>query len=192
MYTKMEQPLQIITDFISNCLEKELKENGLLSDIKSYKRIFRDEVTIKTPAVWLYMRDWSPSEEYIINRNNTRIEITFPVEVACISHKKTLDKSDREATSIQGRVIESFVQNWRRNIDSKYNISCLGFRLIQGYTDGSLEKINQRDTTTIKGVLVEFKFMFDWMRCLKIFEENMNEKNQTENTDLNNTNNNGG
>lgn len=171
MYAEIEQPLQIIQDYISNCLKKEVNDEGLLHDIKSYKDIYRDELNLKTPAVWLYMQNWHPTDEHIINRGNTRIDITFPVEVACITHRKTLTKSDKQATSIQGRIIESFIKNWKRKIDDKYNIISTGFQLVQGYTDGNLEAIQQRETVTIKGVLIEFKFTFDWMKCIKIYEE---------------------
>ena len=180
MYADIEQPLQIITDYIKSCLSNELGENGLLHDVKSYKSIYRDNLTINTPAVWLYMETWQPVEEHIINRMNTRIEISFPVEVACITHKKTLEKSDAQATSIQARVIESFIRNWKRKISDEHNITCNGFRIVEGYTDGNLPVTSQRETVTIKGVLIEFKFTFDWMRCIRLYDE---ENKDEENTD---------
>ena len=186
MYAEIEQPLEIIEDYIRSCLSNELGENGLLHDVKSYKSIYRDDLTVNTPAVWLYMDTWQPVEEHIINRANTRIDLVFPVEVACITHKKTLEKSDKQATSIQARVIESFIRNWKRVIDEKYHIICTGFRLIEGYTDGNLPSVNQRDSVIIKGVLIEFYISMDWMRCIRLYDqENENNENNDDNSNDN-------
>lgn len=185
MYAEIEQPLMIIEDYIRGCLSKELGEDGLLHDVKSYKSIYRDDLTIITPAVWLYMNTWQPLQEHIVNRGNTRIDMNFPVEVACISNRKTLEKSDRQATSIQARVIESFIKNWKRKLDEKNNIICNGFQIVVGYTDGNLPVLNQQDTVVIKGVLVEFHISFDWMRCIHLYEK---EKENNDETDNNNEN----
>ena len=186
MYADIEQPLQIVHDYIRECLSKEVNPEGLLHDVKSYKAIYRDDLTIKTPAVWLYMNTWQPVEEHIINRGNSRIDINFPVEVACITHRKSLEKADRQATSIQARVIESFINNWKRKINEEYNIVCNGFRLIEGYTDGNLPPISQRETVIIKGVLIEFRFSFDWMKCIRMYEQQKeDEEGENENNNDN-------
>lgn len=192
MYAEIEQPLQIISNYIKDCIGKEVNPDGLLHDIKSYKTIYRDDLTLNTPAVWLYMDTWEPTKEQIVNRSNTRIEIAFPVEVACITHKKTLAKSDEQATSIQARIIESFIKNWKRKIDDENHIICNGFNLLYGYTDGNIPAVSQRETVTIKGVLIEFKFSFDWMRCIHLYNKEKENEEITNNENNDNENDIGG
>lgn len=178
MYVDMEIPIQTINNYITNCLKKELNDDGLLSDVKSFINIYRDENSYdKTPAVWLYIQDWFPKDEMIINRKNTRCTLTFPVEVACISQKSKLNKADAEATSLQGRVIECFIKNWKRVINEEQFILCTGFRIVRGYADGTREAINQLRRVTIKGVIIEFDFTIDWIKCIKIEENKQNEEN---------------
>ena len=173
MYLNFESPIQIINNYITECLEKELTDEGLLYDVKSFVPIYRDEVKYdKTPAVWLYIQDWVVKDEQIINRHNTRCTLTFPIEVAAISQKAKLEKADSEATSIQTRIVECYVKNWRRVVDKEQFITHTGFRIIRGYADGSNEPINKRNRVTIKGVILELDFGIDWIKCIKLSENN--------------------
>lgn len=177
MFIEFETPLQVIEDYIINSVMQEITDDGLLSDVKSTKTIFKDLTITDVPAVWIYLSEWNP-ETIIANRGNSRAKITYPVEICIITNKADLQESDQEATSIQARIVESLIKNWKRVIDKTYKIRCHGVDIKQGYSDGKFKIANKQQKVVIKGLIVDFIFELDWMKCLQIAQqESTNDEN---------------
>ena len=51
MFIEFETPLQVIEDYIINSVMQEVTSDGLLSDVKSTKTIFKDLTITDVPAV---------------------------------------------------------------------------------------------------------------------------------------------
>lgn len=172
----METPLEIIQDYIRNLVLQEVNSEGLLSDVQSTKTLFKDLKITEVPSVWIYLGNWKIEEE-AMNKNNSRATLVYEVEISVICNKPDLLDSDIQATSIQSRIVESIIKNWKRVIDREQNIQNLGINIEQGYDDGQLRVANKQPRVVIKGILTRFKFTLDWIRCL----EKQNKNNENDN-----------
>lgn len=166
MYLNMETPLEKIEEYIKQLVLQEVNNEGLLKDIKSTKTIFKDLNIIDTPALWVYLGNWNIEEE-VLNKTNSRATLIYQVEMMCICNKPDLQESDQQATSIQARIVESVIKNWKRLLDKNMNLQNPSININTGYADGKLKVANKQQKVAIKGVLFEFKFTLDWIRCIQ-------------------------
>ena len=75
-------------------------------------------------------------------------------------------------------MVESLIKNWKRVIDKTYKIKCHGVDIKQGYSDGKFKIANKQQKVVIKGLIVDFIFELDWMKCLQIAQqESTNDEN---------------
>lgn len=166
MYLNMETPLEKIEEYIKQLVLQEVNNEGLLKDIKSTKTIFKDLKITDTPALWVYLGNWNIEEE-VLNKTNSRATLIYQVEMMCICNKPDLQESDQQATSIQARIVESVIKNWKRLLDKNMNLQNPSININTGYADGKLKVANKQQKVAIKGVLFEFKFTLDWIRCIQ-------------------------
>lgn len=165
MYLNMVTPLELIEDYIKGLVTDEINADGLLSDVQSYKTLFKDLSITNTPAVWIYLGEWNIEEE-TLNKNNSRATLVYDVEISVICNKSTLEESDRQATSIQARLTESIIKNWKRLLSKEMNVQNPFINIETGYNDGKLRVANKQTRVVIKGILCRFKFTLDWIRCI--------------------------
>ena len=180
MYLNMITPLEHIETYIKNSILDEIKEDGLLSDIKSTKTTFKDFKITEVPSVWIYLGDWTIEEE-AVNRNNSRATLVYNVEISVICNKPDVYESDSQATSIQARIVESVIKNWKRVINKDMNLQNLSINFQTGYNDGRLTVVNKQQKVVIKGVILQFKFLLDWIRCIEKQNIINDEEEQTNN-----------
>lgn len=188
MYLEMETPLEVIQQYIKNLVLQEVNNEGLLSDVQSTKTLFKDLTITEVPSIWIYLGNWNIEEE-TINKNNSRATLVYEVEISVICNLPELEDSDVQATSIQSRIVESIIKNWKRLIHKEMNIQNPGINIETGYDDGRLRVANKQTRVVIKGILTRFRFTLDWIRCIKE-QNNIITDNAEQNNDE--TNNNGG
>ena len=185
MYLELKTPIEIIETYLKDLILQEVEPDGLLSDIKSTKTTFKDLSIIDTPTVWIYLGNWYINEKHI-NRNNSRAILEYEVEVVGICNRPDIKDSDREATSIQARLMEAVTRNWKRVVNKEYNILCQGVTDVIGYTDGKIAVASKQKTVAVKGITFKALFDIDWMRCLQKQEENNNKDDDGVTDDGNN------
>lgn len=176
MYLNMETPLEKIEEYIKQSVLQEVNPEGLLRDIKSTKTIFKDLKITNTPALWVYLGNWNIEEE-VTNKTNSKATLIYQVEMMCLCNKPDLTESDEQATSIQARIVESVIKNWKRLLDKQMNLQNPSININTGYADGKLKVANKQQKVAIKGVLFEFKFTLDWIRCITAQNITENENN---------------
>ena len=165
----METPLEKIEDYIKSTILDEVNPEGLLKDVKSTKTTFKDLKIIDVPSVWIYLGEWNIEEESL-NKNNSRATLIYNVEISVITNKPEVKDSDVQATSIQSRIVESVIKNWKRVIDKDMHLQNPSINIQTGYNDGKLQVMNKQERVVIKGVLFQFKFLLDWIRCMQLQE----------------------
>lgn len=186
----MVTPLEAIQEYIKNLVLQEVNSEGLLPDVQSTKTLFKDLTITEVPSVWIYLGNWKIEEE-VLNKNNSRVNLIYEVEISVICNKPDLTESDIQATSIQARIVESLFKNWKRLIHRDMNLQNPSINIEEGYDDGQLRVANKQTRVVIKGILCRFKFTFDWVRCIeaqKIESDNETSNNTENNNEENNSN----
>lgn len=165
MDLEMQRPLEIIENYIKECISLEITNNGLLSDINEFKTIFKDIRKIDTPSLWLEIQDITTDKEQLLGYD-TRVNLKVPFIIAVICHKPDIYKADHQASDIQARIIETYVKHFKKQINKELGVYCLGFELKRILNDGRLNVSNKQPTAIVKAVEFELIFQINWIKCL--------------------------
>ena len=164
-YTNIVNVLDLVYITIQEWIQKEITDNGLLSDVEDFIVTAQNERPLKTPSIWMQKHNWKPIEEQSINSNYATMTVQFPVEFDCIEYANDLEEGEQRANNLVGRVIQSILRHYdRRQIKGVFNF--VGLEIDEGYPNGGISINGKQEVIPVAGVLLIFKVSFIWNTCI--------------------------
>ena len=87
--------METLQTILAGCIEAEMTEDGLLSDVQTFKRIYLEEEHIDEPFIWMYQHETRPNRQADISRT---MELTTPFQFNCAVYEPEMRRAPGRKT----------------------------------------------------------------------------------------------
>ena len=150
---------------MKGCIEREMTEEGLLSDVESFFTIFNDEEHVEEPVVWMYQHEARANRQADISRT---MDLSIPFQFNCSVYEPELEDANTSTQNLATRVILSILKNWQTA-----QSEIMEGRLIKNitletfYPLGTIDVNNKSERLPVIGVLLNVNIVINWAMCCK-------------------------
>ena len=158
--------METLQTILAGCIEAEMTEDGLLSDVNTFKRIYLEEEHIDEPFIWMYQHETRPNRQADISRT---MELATPFQFNCAVYEPELEDANESTMNLATRVILSVQRNWQ----TIQNQELPGQRLIRNitletfYPLGTVDVNNKSERLPVIAVVLNVNHIIDWRLCCK-------------------------
>ena len=158
--------METLQTILAGCIEAEMTEDGLLSDVQTFKRIYLEEEHIDEPFIWMYQHETRPNRQADISRT---MELTTPFQFNCAVYEPELEDANESTMNLATRVILAVQKNWQ----TIQNQELPGQRLIRNitletfYPLGTVDVNNKSERLPVIAVVLNVNHIIDWRLCCK-------------------------
>jgi len=158
--------METLQNILAGCIEAEMTEDGLLSDVQTFKRIYLEEEHIDEPFIWMYQHETRPNRQADISRT---MELTTPFQFNCAVYEPELEDANESTMNLATRVILSVQRNWQ----TIQNQELPGTRLIRNitletfYPLGTVDVNNKSERLPVVAAVLNVNHIIDWRLCCK-------------------------
>jgi len=165
-----------INQIMNECIQSEMTQNGLLSDVETFVNTYYNEGQVDEPVIWITQHPTTAKREADISRT---MELTTPFEFDCGVYAVDLEDANMESQNLANRVILAVLKNWQR-IQSEV---LPGKRMIKNITletyspMGYVDVINKSDKVPVTGVILNVNHIVNWQLCCQQLNNDNGESN---------------
>jgi hypothetical protein len=153
-----------INEIMNGCINTEMVEDGLLSDVESFVNTYYNESQVEEPVIWMTQHPTTVEKNPDISK--TAI-LKTPFEFDCGVYEVEIEDGNIASQNLCNRVILSILKNYltlqAQLLDGKRMIrnieldtySPLGYVPVEGKSDKVL----------ITGVILNVYHMINWQQC---------------------------
>lgn len=158
--------METLQTILAGCIEAEMTEDGLLSDVATFKRIYLEEEHIDEPFIWMYQHETRPNRQADISRT---MELTTPFQFNCAVYEPEIEDANESTMNLATRVILSVQRNWQ----TIQNQELPGQRLIRNitletfYPLGTVDVNNKSERLPVIATVLNVNHIIDWRLCCK-------------------------
>lgn len=158
--------METLQTILAGCIEAEMTEGGLLSDVQTFKKIYLEEEHIDEPFIWMYQHETRPNRQADISRT---MELTTPFQFNCAVYEPELEDANESTMNLATRVILSVQRNWQ----TIQNQELPGQRLIRNitletfYPLGTVDVNNKSERLPVVAAVLNANHIIDWRLCCK-------------------------
>ena len=158
--------METLQTILAGCITAEMTEDGLLSDVQTFKRIYLEEEHIDEPFIWMYQHETRPNRQADISRT---MELTTPFQFNCAVYEPELEDANESTMNLATRVILAVQKNWQ----TIQNQELPGQRLIRNitletfYPLGTVDVNNKSERLPVIAVVLNVNHIIDWRLCCK-------------------------
>lgn len=162
METNIAYVIPEVYDIISSWVTKEMKEEGLLHDVKMYISSSANNDYKDPPFIWL-------DKETIYTHNNDplrkEMRVELPFAFNCCAEKEDLETSEKYTMEIASRLIASIVKNYRKK-QLFFHFEDIILKSIE--PEGTFTIVNKSDIFPATRVTFQVILYVDWLKCKRI------------------------
>ena len=158
--------METLQNILAGCIEAEMTEDGLLSDVQTFKKIYLEEEHIDEPFIWMYQHETRPNRQADISRT---MELTTPFQFNCAVYEAELEDANEATMNLATRVILAVQRNWQ----TIQNQELPGTRLIRNitletfYPLGTVDVNNKSERLPVIAVVLNVNHIIDWRLCCR-------------------------
>lgn len=158
--------METLQTILAGCITAEMTDEGLLSDVQTFKKIYLEEEHIDEPFIWMYQHETRPNRQADISRT---MELTTPFQFNCAVYEPELEDANESTMNLATRVILAVQRNWQ----TIQNQELPGQRLIRNitletfYPLGTVDVNNKSERLPVIAVVLNVNHIIDWRLCCK-------------------------
>ena len=162
-----------INTIITECINREMTEDGLLSDVETFINTYYEEGSVDEPCIWVTQHPTTADRQADISHTMTLIT---PFEFDCGVYDNDMETANQESQNLAGRVILSILRNWQ-TIQQEI---LPGQRMITNITletyspVGYVPVTGKSDKVPVTGVILNVHHIINWKLCCKQIGESNN------------------
>ncbi len=160
--TGMEKVYTIITQ----CLEVENVEDGLLEDVETIINSYYNEAHLEEPIIWVTQHPMTANRQADLSQT---MNLVIPFEFDCGVYEEDLEESNLASQNLANRVIMSILNNWH-TIQSQEipNHRVITNITLQTYSPvGYVNVTNKSDKVAVTGVILNVHITLNWKQCYR-------------------------
>lgn len=157
--------LEYITEIIKECIKKELKENGVLSDVESFIPIFHNESGVNEPCIWMVQHLTTVEKNSNISQT-MQLKSTF--EFVCVEYDPDPEIAEAKGQNLASRVGRVIAKNYlcvQDELDTPRIIHRINFNTY--YPVGEVEIKGKADKVPATSLVLDVIFSINWINCCK-------------------------
>jgi len=172
----------LVTRSVWNYLTVEMTEDGLLSDVQTFIKHFLSEEVKNPPIIWVWEHPTIPQPNKTQNLS-AKQEVMTTFEFVCACYDPDLSKaqllSDNLATRVGASILKNFNKVKVADDDTGRLFTNVEFEAIYPVSDGAVIAGRSKAVPATR-IIFNFKYMFDWLKCRRIEEEEIEEEEEVE------------
>jgi hypothetical protein len=164
---------------MTGCIEKEMVQDGILSDVETFIPIFHNESTVEEPVIWMTQHPTHAEKQADISR---QVELITPFEFDCAVYKSELEEAELASQNLATRVILAITKNFtcvQKEVVGRRIIKKIGLETY--YPVGTVEIKGKSDRVPATGVVLNVIHVVNWVVCCKQLENTNNDNNDDDN-----------
>ena len=164
-----------IYKIMKGCIDAEMTNDGLLSDVETFIPVYLDEEHVEEPVVWMYQLETLPSRNADISQT---MELTTPFQFNCAIYEKEIEDANTSAQNLACRVVLAILNNWQ-TVQNTYlpgNRMITRISLDRYYPLGTVEVNGKSERLPVIGVRLNVTHLINWRMCCRTNNNNDNEE----------------
>ena len=153
-----------VNQIMNGCINTEMVENGLLSDVESFVNTYYNEFQVEEPVIWMTQHPTTVEKNPDISK--TAI-LKTPFEFDCGVYETDFEDGNIASQNLCNRVILAILKNWQ-TLQSEI---CSGKRMIRNieldtYSPiGYVQVEGKSDKVPVTGVILNVYHSINWQQC---------------------------
>ena len=153
-----------INTIINECINREISQDGLLSDVETFINTYFNEGQVEEPVIWLTQHPTTVERNADISKT---LLLKTPFEFDCGVYEVDLEEANTSSQNLCNRVILSILKNWQ-TVQSE---ELQGQRMIRNieletYSPmGYVPVTGKSDKVPITGVILNVYHIINWQLC---------------------------
>lgn len=162
------QSFESIVQVMQTCIDQEMVENRILSDVNTFIPSYYNEAVVDEPVVWMTQHPSIAEKQTDISQ---KMELITPFEFDCAVYDSDLGIAEQKSQNLATRVVLAVVKNYLQ-----VQRELLGGRIIKRigletyYPVGQVQIQGKSERITATGVVLNVVHVIDWVTCCKKLE----------------------
>ncbi len=151
---------------MKECIETEMTDNGLLSDVETFIPVYLEEDRVEEPVVWMYQMETTPLRQADIS---STMELQTPFQFNCAIYESDIEESNTSCQNLACRVVLAILNNWQR-VQSNLlpgNRMIRNITLDRYYPLGTIEVNGKSERLPVIGVRLNVNHVINWKLCCR-------------------------
>ena len=164
-----------IYKIMKGCIEAEMTNDGLLSDVETFIPVYLDEEHVEEPVVWMYQLETTPSRQADISQT---MELTTPFQFNCAFYEKEIEDANTSCQNLACRVVLSILNNWQ-TVQSEVlpgNRMIRNITLDRYYPLGTITVNGKSERLPVIGVRLNVNHIINWKLCCRTINQDNEEE----------------
>lgn len=159
---------------MKGCIEAEMTNDGLLSDVETFIPVYIDEERVDEPVVWMYQMETVPTRQADISQT---MQLQTPFQFNCAVYEDDIEDSNASCQNLACRVILAILNNWQ-TVQSELlpgNRMIINITLDRYYPLGTIEVNGKSERLPVIGVRLNVNHTINWKMCCRTNNEEAQE-----------------
>lgn len=165
-----------INQIMNECIQSEMTEDGLLSDVETFVNTYYNEGQVDEPVIWITQHPTTVEKGANIGQT---LLLKTPFEFDCGVYEIDLEDANTSSQNLCNRVILSILKNWQ----TVQSTECPGKRMIRNISldtyspMGYVPVEGKSDKVPITGVILNVYHIVNWQLCCQQLNNDNGESN---------------
>ena len=170
MTVNIKTGFEKLDQIMNECINREITDEGLLSDVESFVNTYYEEGQVEEPVIWMTQHPTTANRQADISQT---MELVTPFEFDCGVYSVEIEDANRLSQNLANRVILSILKNWQ-TVQTEI---LPGKRMIRNITLnrysplGYVDVKGKSDKVPVTGVVLDMHHIVNWSMCLKQLQE---------------------
>ena len=170
MTVNIKTGFEKLDQIMNECINREITDEGLLSDVESFVNTYYEEGQVEEPVIWMTQHPTTANRQADISQT---MELVTPFEFDCGVYSVEIEDANRLSQNLANRVILSILKNWQ-TVQTEI---LPGKRMIRNITLnrysplGYVDVKGKSDKVPVTGVVLDIHHIVNWSMCLKQLQE---------------------
>ena len=151
---------------MKGCIDAEMVQDGLLSDVETFIPVYLDEERVEEPVVWMYQLETTPNRQADLSQT---MELTTPFQFNCAFYETEIEDSNTSCQNLACRVVLSILNNWQTVqstiLPNQRMITRIS--LDRYYPLGTIEVNGKSERLPVIGVRLNVNHIINWKMCCR-------------------------
>lgn len=159
------ESFESIKKVLQKCIEKEITQDGLLSNVETFIPVYHNKSVVEEPVVWMTQHPSYAERQADISQT---MDVTTPFEFTCAVYHPDLDEAENASQYLALNVVLAITKNFLQ-----VQKELLGRRIIKRidlgtyYPVGQVEIVGKSESVLATSAVLNIVHTINWMMCCK-------------------------
>ena len=153
-----------VTQMVKDCINAEITQDGLLSDVETFIPAYRYEEEYEEPVIWMYEHETTVADGRVGALSKKQL-LQTPYEFFCVVYDEDgIEQSEIRGKDLATRVAASIIKNAKRKDEQNtWVFNRLLFDSL--YPSGTVDIVEKSERAVVTSIKIVIEYFIDWTIC---------------------------